>query len=180
MRTISCGCLAGVFALACSTAAFAQEPKSAPLAKQLAAALDAAKGDSVAAKDPSNAGVFIGALYVPGFELLLVSGQYSAPALIDQRLGAKQYRDVYIELNGTVTPATRVFIEDIGIDGLRAKRSDGTSIDTYEAAGKRTTFDEEWKKQKLTEDEYMKIFTAADDRYSQMLTILIAQLKKSS
>ena len=36
----------------------------------------------------------------------------------------------------------------------------------------------EWKKQQLTEPEYMKTYAAADERYTQMLAALIAQLKK--
>ena len=75
--------------------------------------------------------------------------------------------------------STRPRREDIGADGLRATR-DGNRIDSVEAAGKRTTFDGDWDKQKLTEAEYMKIHAGADDRYSQMLTALLAQLKKGS
>ena len=46
--------------------------------------------------------------------------------------------------------------------------------------GKRTAFDGDWKKQQLSEQEYMKTFSAADERYAQMLTALLAQLKKGS
>ena len=65
---------AAVVLLLLSSTAFAQESKSAPLAKQLAAALDAAKLDCVAAKDPSAPDVFVAALYFPGVQLLVVSG----------------------------------------------------------------------------------------------------------
>ena len=69
--------------LACRRlAASAQESKSAPLAKQLAAALDAAKLDSIAAKDPAAPDVFVAALYFPGMQLLVVSGKYSVPQLL--------------------------------------------------------------------------------------------------
>ena len=66
MKAVAYGCLAGVLALSLSAPALAQEAKSVPLAKPLAAALDAAKLDSVGAKDPSSADVFIGALYIRG------------------------------------------------------------------------------------------------------------------
>ena len=36
------------------------------------------------------------------------------------------------------------------------------------------------KKQQLTEQDYLKVFSTADDRYAQMLTLLLAQLKKST
>ena len=76
--------------------------------------------------------------------------------------------------------ASRGFIEDLGCDGLKVKPEDNRGADSFEAAGKRTTFDGDSKKQKLSEDEYMKAFGAADQRYSDMLTVLLAQLKKTS
>ena len=39
-------------------------------------------------------------------------------------------------------------------------------------------FDGDWKKQKMSEQDYMKAFSAADERYTQILTALLAQLKK--
>ena len=41
-------------------------------------------------------------------------------------------------------------------------------------------FDGEWKAQKLSEQEYMKAFSSADERYAQILAALLAQLKKQS
>jgi hypothetical protein len=172
------GCLAGAFiALVCSGSAFGQESKSAPLAKQLVAALDAAKLDSIAARDPADPNVFIGALYIPGLQLLTIAAHYSAPQLLDERLAKHEYRDMYIELNSAGTAGSKVFIEDLGGDGLKATRED-TTFDSYEAMGKRTAFDGEWLKQELSEEEYLKIFAAADERYSQMLTALVAEAKK--
>ena len=180
MKAVAWGCLAGVLAMALSATARAQESKSAPLAKQLAAALDAAKLDSVAAKDPASPEVFIGALYFPGVQLLVVSAKYSVPVLLDEKLGKKEYRDIYIDLNSASVPESKVFVEDLGADGLKADRNENQPYDTCEASGKRTTFDGDWKKQKLSKEDYMKAFAAADERYSQMLTALLAQLKKSS
>jgi hypothetical protein len=180
MNAMAQGCLACVLTGLIAGPAVAQEAKSAALAKQLASALDAAKLDSVAAKDPSNPDVYIGALYIPGFQLLVVSGKYSAPMLLDARLLKKEFRDVYIDLSSASAIDTRVFVEDLGADGVRPKREENQPFDSIEVGGKRTVFDGDWKKQKLAEEEYMKAFTAGDERYSQMLTALIAQLKKSS
>jgi hypothetical protein len=36
------------------------------------------------------------------------------------------------------------------------------------------------EKQNLSEDEYMKAFSTADEHYLQMLMALLAQLKKTS
>lgn len=171
---------AAVAVLSLSTAASAQESKSAPLAKQLAAALDAAKLDSIAAKDPSAPDIFFAALYFPGVQLLVVSGKYSVPQLLVERLVKKEYRDTYLDLNGASVPTTKLFLEDPGADGVKAKREENQPFDSYEADGKRLMFDGDWKKQKMSEQDYMKVFSAADERYTQILTALIAQLKKTS
>jgi hypothetical protein len=155
----------------------AQESKSAALAKQLATALEAGKLDAVAAKDPASPDVYIGALYIPGFQLLSISAKYSAPALLDALIGKKAFRDVYIDLNSAGTPGSKVFVEDLGIDGLKPKRGDNQPFDSVEIDNKRTSFDNDWRKQLLSEQDYMKVFAAADERYTQMLTALLAQLK---
>jgi hypothetical protein len=171
---------AAVVALSLSSPALAQESKSAPLAKQLAAALDAAKLDCIAAKDPSAPDVFVAALYFPGVQLLVVSGRYSVPQLLNERLAKKEYRDTYLDLNGAAVPASKIFLEDPGADGLKAKREENQAFDSYEADGKRTMFDGDWKRQKVSEQDYMKTFADADARYTQILTALLAQLKKTS
>ena len=87
---------------------------------------------------------------------------------------------VYIDLNSAAEPDSKLFIEDLLVDGLKAKREENRPFDSVESRGKRTAFDGDWKKQQLSEQEYMKIFSATDERYSQMLTALLAQLKKGS
>jgi hypothetical protein len=160
--------------------ASAQESKSSPLAKQLAAALDAGKLDSIAAKDPASPDLFVAALYFPGTQLLVIAGKYAVPQLLSDRVGRKEYRDVYLDLNGASAADSKVFIEDPGADGLRAKREENQAFDQCEIGGKRMMFNGDWKAQKLSEDDYMKAYSAADDRYSQILAALLAQAKKSS
>src|SRR5258708_2041155 len=92
------GCLTGVVLLSMSAAAMAQDSKSTAAAKLLTAALDAAKLDAISAKDPSRPGVFVGALYFAG-QLLVVSAQYAAPTLLDEKIGRKDHRDVYVDLH---------------------------------------------------------------------------------
>ena len=38
--------------------------------------------------------------------------------------------------------------------------------------------DSDWKKQKISEEDYLKTFASSDERYTQMLTALLAQAKK--
>ena len=158
----------------------AQEGKSVAIAKQLAAALDTAKLDSIAAKDPTNADTFVAALYFPGVQLLVVSAKYSVPQLLDARIQKKEFRDTYIDLSSASVSQTKIFVQDSGADGMKAKNQDGQAFDSYESGGKSLTLDGDWKKQKLTEQDYMKAFSDADEHYSQMLTALLAQLKKTS
>lgn len=175
---VAYGFVIGLLSLCLAVPATAQDSKSAALAKQLAAALDAAKLDSIAATDPVASGAFAAALYYPGMELLVVSGKYSVPQLLTTRITNKDYREVYLDLNGAATE--KMFIEDSGADGLKAKREANQPFDQVEISGKRTMFDGEWKAQKLSEQDYMKAFTTADERYAQILAALLAQLKKSS
>lgn len=179
MKAAAFACLAGL-ALSFPSTAVAQESKSGPLAKQLASALDAAKLDSIAAKDPASPDGFIGALYFPGVELLVVSAKFSAPALLNDKLLQKSYRDIYIDLNSASLLESKVFVEDLGADGLQFKREENKPFDSFTVGSKRTLFDSDWKAQKLSEDDYRKTFSTADDKYSGMLTALLVQLKKQS
>ena len=180
MKAMTRACLCAVFALAFASAALAQDPKSATLAKELAAALEAAQLDSIAAKDPANADTFVAALYFKGMQLLVVSAKYSAPLILEERIAKKEYRDVYLDLTGAGMPDTKVFVEDLASDGLKPDHQNNTPFDAHEAGGKRTAFDGDWGKQKLSEEEYQKKFAAADEQYSHMLTALLAQVKKPS
>jgi hypothetical protein len=165
MKAFVRGCLAVACVGICGSA-FAQESKSGPLAKQLTSALAAA--------------IVIGALHIPGVQLLVVAAEYPAPTLLDPRLAKGEYRDVYIELNSAGVAASKIFVEDLGANGLFAKPSDNNPMDMYEVSGKRIMFDGEWGRQKLSEQEYMKTYAGADARYAEMLTALISALKKSS
>jgi hypothetical protein len=164
-----------VLLLSLAVPAAAQESKSAAIVKQLTAALDANKLDAIAAKDPSAPDVFCAALYFPNAQLLVVSAKYSVPQLLDTRIANKEYRDTYIDLSSASIPASKVFVQDASADGLKAQ-----GFDTYEEAGKSVIFDGDWKKQKMSEQDYQKAFAAADERYAKILTALLARLKPTS
>jgi hypothetical protein len=157
--------------------AYAQGSKSAALTKELTSALDAAKLEAIAAKDPSAPDVFIGALYFPGVQLLVVSAQYSAPQAMTEQLAKKNYRDVYLDLFSASVAGTKVTVTDLGANGLVAEPERNEPFDTYDA-GKPLSFDGDWDRQKISEDEYKKAFAAADEKYNQILAALLAQVKK--
>lgn len=175
-RFVSC-LIAAVVSLGPASLA-AQENKSATLAKELVAALDAAKLDSIAAKDPESTDGFFAALYIPKLQFVVISGNYNPSILIDTRIYRREYRDAYLDLQGASAPATRVVIEDRGADGLSAKRDESGMFDNVQNAASRTKFDGDWKKQKISEDVYLKTFSSAEVRYTQILEALLKEAKR--
>lgn len=161
-------------------AAASQESKSAPLAKQLSQILDAAKLDTVAAQDPET-GNFVAALYIPGTQILVVSGKFPDAQLGPHRLRQKEYRELYMDLQGAAVAGSRLFAQDAGANGFTPKppSRDGAA-DTYERDSKTTVFDGLWRKAKLSEQEYQKAFSDADEQYARALSLLLAQVKPKS
>src|SRR5258708_270293 len=128
-------------ALVAPSPTLAQEAKSASLAGELAKLLDDAKLESIAARHGGAQDEFVAALYFPGTQLLVVSGRFAAPERAVILLGEKSYRDIYIDLNSATLPASRVFISDLGANGLRFKRENNRPIDTADVAAKSYAFD---------------------------------------
>jgi hypothetical protein len=157
--------------------ALAQESKSAALATELTSLMDAMKLDSAAAQQSQD--VYVGALYFPGAQLLVIKGKYASAARMQDLLGKRDYREVYMDLSSATDQMTRVFVMDLGANGLRFKREDNQPFDTADIAGKSLTFDGDWGRAKISEDEYRKSFASTDEQYSQMLQALIAALKKT-
>ena len=157
--------------------AAAQVPKSLPVAKELATALEAKKLDSLAAKVPGEADRYVAALYFPGVQLLVIAGKYPQPTLLDPRIAQKQYRDVYSELSGTISKESKIFVLDMGVPGLNQKKADGF-FDTWTQADKQVVFDGDWDAQKMSETDYMKQFADADAEYTKLLGALLAEAKK--
>ena len=65
---------------------------------------------------------------------------------------------------------TRVFVTDIGADGLKvkgAKRND--PFDMRDAGGKPFRFDGNWREDKMSEADYMKMYAETDGHYAQMV-----------
>ena len=165
-------------ALIVPSVALAQESKSAALATELTRLLDQAKLDSIAAKHEA-AGQYVSALYIAGSQLLVVSAKYSLPARIDHLLGEKKYQEIYQDLNSASERQSKVFVMDLGANGLRFKQ-EKNELDTADLAGKSVVFDGDWDKAKISEAEYRKTFESTDTQYMQMLQALVAALKKPS
>ena len=174
-KRLSSGLLLAVVVMFAAPDVLAQESKSAPLAKQLAQALDAAKLDSLAAADPAT-GAFVAALYIPGTQLLVVSGKFANPEVGKHRLSQKAYRDLYMDLMGAAVAGSRLFASDVSCDGFLFKPEGDAPADSWEIANKTQAF-EGAKKAKLSDEQYLKVYSDADAQYAHILELLIAKMK---
>ena len=177
IRRLSGIALAALLLLAPAVAS-AQDSKSAASVVELVKMLDTMKLDSYAVKGASP-NEYVGALYFPGTQLLVVSAKFDTPYRADSLIEMKNYRDLYIELNSASVPNTKMFVSDLSANGLKA-RKDGNLYDTVDVGGKTYNFDGDWKKAKITEDDYTKAYSTTDEHYTQMIQALLAGLKKSS
>ena len=164
--------------LAVSAPAWAQEPKSAAAAKELAQLLGSMKLDAIASRLPNSSDEFVGAMVFPG-QLMVIWAKTVAPERMNERLVKKEYKDVYADLNSASIPETRHFVMDLGADGLKAKPdSKGGPSDTHDMAKKSMRFDGNWKEDKMSEADYMKAHAEADAAYAAAAQALIEALKK--
>ena len=165
------------FGLTAESAA-GQPPRSAAAAKELTQALESAKLDAIAAADPSDPGAFVAALYIAGSQLLVISAKYSAPTLLTAKLKTKEYRDIYVDLSSAAVAGSKVFLIDMNCDGLVSKPDGDAVPDSWEADKQSVSFDGDWKKAKLSEADYMKAYSTADERYARILALLTTQVKQ--
>ena len=154
----------------------AQDSKSAAVAGELTQLLDKMKLDAVAAKHGTDQ--YVAALYFQGSQLLVVGAKYSTPDRLNYLIGQKQYRDVYADLSSASEQSTKIFVMDLGANGLKFKRENDEPFDTVDSSGGSVAFNGE--RGKLSEDDYRKVFTTSDEQYTSMLQALIAVLKKPS
>ncbi len=174
-RWILSAALVTVFA----AGAAAQEPKSAGPAKELAQLLAVKKLDSIAARNPDDLQEFIGALAFPG-QLMVVWAKTTAPAVVNEKLMRKDYKEVYIDLNSASVVESRHFVTDLGPDGLRSKPQQKQGpADSHDLGVKSMRFDGSWREDKMSEADYMKAHAAADAAYAKAIQALIDEIKKA-
>jgi len=149
----------------------AQASDSSGLATELAAALEAAQLDSIAAKDTEGEDRFVAALVFPG-QLLVVSAAMTTSIYVEEKIAARNYRDVYIDLNTASISESKVLITDSGADGLR----DGDAADSADTGGTFVRFSGEWEEQQLSESDYTSLTSEASTGYARMLRALLAEV----
>jgi hypothetical protein len=174
MRTFAsfCACLV----LGVAGAAQHQAGTSAAPVKELASYLTAHNQTAIAARDPES-GAFIAALFYPGVQMLVVSGTPTAADAIAAQLAAKNFQDVYAALQDGAAKTGRLFVQDLGADGLA---DGGDAVDVVYDSGQQTLFDGNPRSHKLSEKAYRDSYASADTRYAHMVTVLLNEAKRAS
>ena len=140
-----------VAATATSLAAPQESNRTQAMAKQLTDLMQAQKLDAIATRTGEDH--FAAILFIPGVQMLVVSARYTAPALLNEKILGRQYRDVYLDLASASVPDSKLFIEDMQADGLRAQRVGETPFDIVtKGAGAAFTCDGDHKKKKISEE----------------------------
>ena len=155
------------------------ESRSAALATELTKLLSAQNLESIATLETEMQ--YVGALYIPGSQLLVVRAKVPIKDRMSYLLYNKMYKEAYADLNSASDAATRVLIADLGANGLQFKQAKDQPFDMVQIAGKSVAYDGKWGgKDNPSKDEYAKSYESSDTQYVQMLEALIAALKKSS
>lgn len=171
------GLVASVVAGVPRASAEDQESKSSAAARELTKQLDTAKMTHIAARDPENPNRFVAAMFLPGLQIVTVSGTYSVPVLLNEKLLQKNYEGIYLDLMSASDRESRVLIEDYRADGLPTERLKSGPADIFEKGPDKVTFDWDWKKQKLSEKDFMDRLATADAAYTRLLSVLLEQAK---
>lgn len=156
-------------------AAQAPASSSAAVTAELVKLLEERKLDAAAGRLAADE--FVGAMYFPGSQLVVLSAKTSVPDRMTYLLLQKSYKDLYVELNGAIDRESRIFVSDLGANGLKFRNGRGESPDTVEVVGGTTTFDGEWRKAKISEAEYAKRYQSHDERYKRMVEAMLTALK---
>jgi hypothetical protein len=154
----------------------AQDGASVTATRNLIRALDEAGLESIASMDPTEPGTFIAALHIKGGQLLVVRARHPSVDALSARLAARQFRDVYLDLQATPTPLGKVFVMDSGADGLPRDAEQPSNVDIVYEDGTRQVMFNGARAQKRSSDDYRKQLQDADTKYTRLLTLLIAAL----
>jgi hypothetical protein len=162
-------CVAAVFISTASLSA----GSSAELAADVVKLMEQRNLDTIAAAHPTDPGRFVAAMHIKGVQLLVISGRYSAPALLKEQLIKGDYRKVYLDLNAAADKEGRLFITDSQANGLRVQPDKNAPFDiSWRDMSAQILYNSDWKSQKLKEADYRKRFTEDETEYSAMLDVL--------
>jgi hypothetical protein len=152
------------------------QSKTVELAAELTQLLESKSLTNIAAPQADS---WVGALYMPGVQLVVVGGKFATADRMQYLIEHKSYKEAYQDLNGASEKGSKILITDLGPKGLRFKPEKDQPFDMVDFAGKAQAFDGKWGgKDNVSREEYTKLFEQTDDKYAQMLQALIDHLKK--
>ena len=110
-----------ILAIGLSAPAMAQQPPStsASLTVELVKMLNERKLDAAAGRLGTDE--FVGA-YFPGSQIVVLSSKTTVPDRTTYLLLQKSYKDLAVELNGSMDRQSRIFVSDLGANGLKFRR----------------------------------------------------------
>ena len=152
----------------------AQGGASTAAASKLTKSLNDAGLEAIATVDPTDPGAFVAALHIKGGQLLVVRANHPSVDAVAARLAARQFRDVYIDLQATPATKGKVFVMDSGADGLPADEDQPENVDVVYEDGTRQIIFNGARAQKMSDDDYRKQLRDADEKYTRLLTVLNA------
>jgi hypothetical protein len=113
----------------------------------------------------------------PG-RLLVVTARHPHPVWLRARVRSRDAAAVFDELVHVVDARHKVFVRDADADGIQLAPLATRPADAIcGSKGSCLCLDGDWGRQGLSEREYRERFVAADRRYTQLLALLIAQVK---
>ena len=174
--------LAGAIALPAQS----QTPATAAKAKELATLLQAKKLEAFAARVPGESGRFVATRLIPNVQLLAIMALHTRHMDMEYYLYNNDHRNAYLDLNSSTFSTERLVIDDAMADGLVALPGRSPVHDSVVKGNDRRTFDGDFadgrkrNDTRIAQDAYMKTFSDAEQQYSKMLDILIAEIKKLS
>jgi len=170
--------LAGIMTLVTVGPAAAQsDVPTAPLALALVREMDDRGLDYFAAKDAQRAGRYVAVRRLGTSQLSLVSDQVDAPAAMDERLARSDYEGVYWALTTATRRKERFLVHDLGGLGLRASRKPGHAFDMVDQSEMHTSLDGDWLSQRMSSDDYDRMFRNGERLYGHALQVLMAALE---
>ena len=141
--------------------------QSSALARELVMHLETRHLEAFATQDPRAPDRFIAVLYIADSQLLVVGARHPAAQTLAYEIQHQDFRDVYLDLQGSPDVSGKVFVHDIGADGL--KRNGQTIPDNVYEDGKQTLL---VKKGTVDNDRLAR----SEEEYGRMLNALLAAL----
>ena len=145
--------------------------RSPGMVQALVSALSSAGATAIATPDPAEPGRYVAAMLFPKVQLLVISAKSSATEYIAAELAAGRHEKVYDALH-QAEPATKLFVQDMGGDGLRGMEG-GLADLVYERGTTQHILDGNHKTARLSEKDYAALHRRLDDQYARLLSLLV-------